>query len=309
MAEFPRFHDPNRIGTLFYPDVAGIAAEAAAAQMPPASADQETTHLVIIDMQVDFCHPRGSLHVPGALADIRRTIEFIYRNAERITQITCSLDSHLPRQIFSPGWWADKHGAPPAPFTVIIWADVQGGVWRPLVEPEASVAYVKTLEQQHKKQLCIWPYHTMTGAIGHALDPELWSAVFWHALARQTTPIWLSKGGVALTEHYSIIQPEVPVPDQPGGSPDLAFLEILDNTDRIFIAGEAESHCVLETMEDLVEHFGDQPEALAKIFFLHDCASPVLHPEIDFHAISLQRLAEFEEQGINLIQSTDPWPL
>ena len=40
--------------------------------------------------------------MPGALGDIRRTIEFIYRNAERITHISCSLDSHLPRQIFTP---------------------------------------------------------------------------------------------------------------------------------------------------------------------------------------------------------------
>jgi len=308
MAEFPRFYDPQRIGTLFYPDLARIAAEAAAANLPPASQDREKVHLVIVDMQVDFCHRQGSLNVPGALDDIRRTIEFIYRHAERITHITCSLDSHLPGQIFSPAWWADGQGQHPAPFTIITLADVESGRWRPLFEAEASVRYVRELELQHKKQLCIWPYHVQIGSIGQALDPELWSAVFWHSLARKTQPLWLTKGSVPLTEHYSIIQPEVPVPDQPGGTRNQAFLEILERADYILIAGEAESHCVLETLEDLVEHFGQWPEVLKRIFLLRDCTSPVVHPEIDFHTIAMQRFAEFARQGVNFINSSDPLP-
>jgi len=308
MTEFPDFYDPKRIGTLFYPDKAVIAADAAAANLPPASEDTEDVHLVIIDMQIDFCHKQGSLNVPGALDDIRRTIEFIYRNAERITHITCSLDSHLPSQIFSPSWWANKNGHHPAPFTIITAQEVQAGIWQPLVEPEASLNYVQQLERGAKKQLCIWPYHTLTGELGHALDPELWSAVFWHSLARRSQPLWLTKGSVPVTEHYSIIQPEVPVPDQPGGGKNQAFLNILAQADHIFIAGEAESHCVLETVEDLVEDFGDQPEMLAKVFFLRDCTSPVLHPEIDFHALAQHRFADFERQGVNFIDSTDPLP-
>jgi nicotinamidase/pyrazinamidase len=306
VAAFPDFYDPERIGTLFYPDVAAIAADAMAAGLPPVSGDERDVHLVIIDMQVDFCHSQGNLYVPGALADIRRTIEFIYRNAARITHITCSLDSHLPSQIFTPVWWADEAGNHPAPFTIITWADVQAGIWRPLVEPEASLRYVRQLEQHHKKQLCIWPYHVQIGSIGHALDPELWSAVFWHSLARKTQPHWLTKGSVPLTEHYSILQPEVPVPTQPGGSKDRAFLEILDRADYVVIAGEAESHCVLETVEDLVEDF--QPAEVRRVFFLKDCTSPVLHPAIDFHALAVGRFAEFEQQGVNFITSTDPLP-
>ena len=40
--------------------------------------DEPHVHLLLIDMQVDFCHENGSLYVPGAEGDIRRTIEFIY---------------------------------------------------------------------------------------------------------------------------------------------------------------------------------------------------------------------------------------
>lgn len=308
MSKFPSFYDPKRIGTLFHPDVAVIAAEAASANLKAAAEDREKVHLVIIDMQIDFCHTNGTLNVPGSLDDLRRTIEFIYNNAERITNITCSLDSHLPHQIFSPGWWVDAAGNHPAPFTLISYNDIKQGVWRPVVAPLQSTEYVKKLEAEAKKTLCIWPYHTMIGNIGNALDQELWSAVFWHSIARKSQPTFLTKGSVPLTEHYSIVQPEVPVASHPLGGKNKAFLDTLAEADVVLVAGEAESHCVLESVEDIVEDFGNKPEALKKLYFLRDCTSPVLHPDIDFHAIAIKRFDEFERQGVNFINSSDPLP-
>ncbi|GAB4268380.1 MAG: hypothetical protein Kow0080_11260 [Candidatus Promineifilaceae bacterium] len=308
MSKFPSFYDPSRIGTLFYPDYAAIATEAQSANLKPAAQDQQKVHLVIIDMQVDFTHEKGSLYVPGSIGDIQRTIEFIYNNAERITNITCSLDSHLPHQIFHPAWWADAQGNHPAPFTMITYDDIKAGKWRPLVDPVWSTKYVQKLEQEAKKVLTIWPYHVMIGSLGNALDPELFTAVLWHSLARKTQPTWLTKGSIPQTEHYSIIQPEVPVASHPLGGKNKAFLDTLDDADIIVIAGEAESHCVLETVEDLVEDFGQKPDALRKIYFLRDCTSPVLHPDVDFHAIALKQFAQFEQQGVNFIDSTDSLP-
>lgn len=305
MSRFPSFFDPQRIGTLSIPDTVHIAQEAAAAGLPPASGDARTIHLLLIDMQVDFCHPNGSLYVPGALGDVQRVVEFIYRNAAQITQITCSLDSHLPSQIFSPNWWADADGNHPAPFTIVTAQDVQSGRWRPLVEPDWSKEYVARLEQQAKKLLTIWPYHVLIGSPGHMLDPELWSAVVWHALARQTQPRWLAKGSEPRTEHYSIIQPEVPAPGMPGGGKNQALLDELAEADLILVAGEAMSHCVLETVEDIVEAFSGRPELLRRVHLLRDCTSPVVHPEIDFGAIAAARLAEFERMGVRLVDSTD----
>ena len=307
VADFPSCYDPDRIGTLFYPDVAALAQEAAGAGLPPASQDQQRIQLLIIDMQVDFCHPQGTLHVPGALQDIRRLVEFIYRNAGRISSITCSLDSHLPYQIFHPAWWTDPEGHHPAPFTLITQEDIRQGKWRPLLEPEWSTAYVRKLEEGAKKQLTIWPYHVPIGGIGNALDPELWSAVFWHSIARKSQPTWWRKGSVPKTEHYSIVQPEIPVPEVPEGGRG-SFLEDLEKDDAIVIAGEAASHCVLETLEDLVDEFADKPERLDKIFILRDCTSPVQHPDIDFAALTEKRFAAFEKQGIHFILSTDPLP-
>ena len=194
MSDFPEFYRPERIGTLFYPDMAAVAAAAAAADLSPAAADSRRVHLLIVDMQVDFCHEQGALYVPGAEGDIRRLIEFIFRQGGHIGEITCTLDSHLPFQIFHPPWWSDAEGNHPEPLTLITAADVEKGRWRPLVEPQWSREYVHRLEAESKKQLTIWPFHVMIGGPGNALDTELWQAVQWHALARKTQPAWLRKG-------------------------------------------------------------------------------------------------------------------
>ncbi len=240
MPPFPSFYDSQRIGALFHPDVARIAAEAAAAALPPSSEDARTVHLLLIDMQVDFCHPSGSLYVPGALGDVQRTVEFIYRNAAHITQITCSLDSHLPSQIFSPNWWADGDGNHPAAGVV---ARLRGPAGTGSQEAVDHLALSRADRQPRP----------------HA------GAVFWHSVARKTHPVWMHKGSIPLTEHYSIVQPEVLVPGVPGGGRNQAFLDELAEADLIVVAGEAMSHCVLETMEDLVEEFADQPEVLRKV--------------------------------------------
>lgn len=52
----PAFYDPQRVGTLFYPDVSAIAGEAESAGLRPSSSGSFRIFLFIIDMQVDFCH-------------------------------------------------------------------------------------------------------------------------------------------------------------------------------------------------------------------------------------------------------------
>ena len=127
--------------------------------LPPAMTDR--IMLVLIDVQVDFVFPEGTLSVEGAVDDTRRTIDWLYHNVGQITNITATLDSHVPYQIFSPTWWADAEGNHPAPFTPISVEDVRSGLWRPLREPEWSVHYVAELERGGRYALMIWPYHTL----------------------------------------------------------------------------------------------------------------------------------------------------
>ena len=77
--------------------------------------------------------------------------------------------------------------------------------------------YVAQLEAQHRKQLMIWPYHTMVGTVGHNLSPSLYEAVCYHSAARGSQPAKLIKGSIPQTEHYSILEPEVKVADHPQG--------------------------------------------------------------------------------------------
>lgn len=303
------FYDADKVGTLFYPDVNAIAQAAAEANLPPAAADGQRVHLLVIDMQVDFCHDEGSLYVPGAQDDIRRLIDFIFRHAGQITDVTCTLDSHLPYQIFHPAWWVDEDGNHPDPLTIITAEEVREGRWRPLEMPDWSREYVVKLEEQSKKQLTIWPYHVMVGGMGNTLDPQLWSTIMWHALGRKTQPVWMRKGLIPQSEYYSAIQPEINVPDHLHGTPHTSLYETVAESDVVLVAGEAKSHCVLETLEDIVARFEDEPDVLEKIYVLEDCMSSVAHPEVDFEAIAVERFEEFAEKGVNFVKSTEAIPV
>ena len=308
MSEFPAFYDPDQVGTLSYPDMKAITEAAAEANLPPAAADAQRVHLLLIDMQVDFCHDNGSLYVPGAEEDIRRLITFLFRYAGHITDVTCTLDSHLPYQIFHPAWWVDEAGNHPKPLTIITAEEVREGRWRPLEMPEWSREYVARLEAESKKQLTIWPYHVMVGGMGNALDPQLWATVTWHALARKTQPVWMRKGLIPQSEYYSAIQPEIHVPGHPHGTPHTPLFDTVAESDAVLVAGEAKSHCVLETLEDIVARFEDEPEVLEKIYVLTDCMSSVVHPEVDFEAIAVEQFEAFAENGVNFVKSTDSLP-
>jgi nicotinamidase-related amidase len=303
---FPSFYDPARVGTLYVPNTFEAVTQGQAAGLSPADQDRRRVLLLLVDAQVDFIHPDGALSVPGAVDDTRRTIEWLYRNLGQVTAVAASLDSHTPIQIFYPTWWADQDGNPPASFTLITADDVQQGRWKPLFEPEWSVRYVQTLEAQAKKILTIWPFHTMIGTPGQTLTPALYEAIAYHAGARRAQPIFLTKGAIPKTENYSILEPEVKVPDHPLGDLNRQFLDMLASYDLVYIAGQAKSHCVLETATSIMRYFADRPDIIARLRFLIDCTSSVVHPQIDFDALANAALAQFEAQGLRLVHSTDP---
>ncbi len=303
---FPDFYSPEQIGTLYVPRTAAALAAGQAARIRPASQDQHRVLLLLVDTQVDFIHLDGALPVPGAVEDTRRTIEWLYRHLDQVTAIAVSLDSHTPIQIFYPTWWINDQGEHPAPFTPISSEDVRRGLWKPLIEPAWSVEYVRKLEAQAKKVLMIWPYHTMIGTPGQAITPALYEAIAYHSGARRVQPTFLTKGSIPETEHYSILEPEVKVPGQPLGEINIPFLDMLKIYDLVYIAGQAKSHCVLETVASITRYFAREPGLIDRLRLLSDCTSSVVHPQIDFDAIANQTLAEYIQEGMKLVKSTDP---
>ena len=274
-----------------------------------AESDEERIALILVDYQHDFVDPSGTLSVPGSQEDVARFLAWFYANAHKITTIYASLDTHLPFQIFYSSWWQHPNtGEHPQPFTVITVDDVIHERWVPIIQPEWSRHYVQQLQQKARKDLMIWPYHTMEGTLGHMLVAPISEAIAWHSAARHTQPIYIVKGRTIRTEFYGIFGAEIPDPEDPTSGLNTALLEAVMQHDNIYIAGEAKSHCVLETERQLVDHFRDQPELLKRLYFLEDCTSSVQHPVVDFDTIANTSLTAMEQQGIHLVRSTTAIP-
>ena len=301
----PSFYDSSRVGKLFPPKIQEAVDAGIARRLPTASEDFPKIALVLVDMQVDFIHREGALSVPGAIDDCRRVIEWIYRNVGSISKILLSLDSHYPLQIFFSTWWRDAVGNHPAPNTIISASDVEAGYWQPLYEAEWSRQYVAQLERQHRKQLMIWPYHTMVGTVGHNLSPSLYEAVCYHSAARGSQPAKLIKGSIPQTEHYSILEPEVKVADHPQGEVNHALLRALGEYDLVYIAGQAKSHCVLETVNSIMRAWAPRPERIKRLRILEDGMSSVVVPGINFDTMADAAFQRHRDRGLTFTRTTE----
>jgi nicotinamidase-related amidase len=287
------------------------------AGLPLASEDQKARRvaLILVDEQYDFVHPSGTLNVPGAQADLDRLLRFLYRNVGSITTIYASLDTHHEFQIFSDTWWtyADTNQRP-APFTVVALNErgeaidaASGRILMPIIDPEWTLgAYLPQLRAQAHKDLMIWPYHCIEGTLGHNLMPALREAMAFHSAARSAPTVFIRKGTNPWVEHYGIFAAEVPYPGDPSTGLNTTVLDAIATHDLIYIVGQAKSHCVLETMKQLLAYFQDQPVIIRKFRFLIDCTSSVVHPQIDFEALATAELTAMRKHGIQLVTSTDP---
>ncbi len=288
--------------------------------------------LVAVDVQNTFCLPGFELYVggrsgTGAIDDNRRLCEFIYRHLHRITQICPTMDTHQLLQIFHPIFLVDEKGNHPAPFTLISEKDLSDGRWKfnprlskslgitPEYGQNHLLSYAKKLRESGKYELTIWPYHAMLGGIGHALVAAVEEAVFFHSVARYSQPVFEVKGKNPLTEHYSVLGPEVlEGPDQePIARRDMEFIDLLLRFDAVIIAGQAKSHCVAWTISDLLENIRAKDERLArKVYLLEDCTSPVVIPGVvDYTGQAEAAFKRFADAGMNVVRSIDPldrWP-
>jgi nicotinamidase-related amidase len=303
-------------------------ATAWAAEHGLAAATQDETRvcLLVVDAQNTFCTPGFELFVAGrsgtgALDDSRRLCAFVYHHLDVITQTVVTLDTHQPFQIFHAPFLVDADGRHPDPSTLVTTEDVAAGRWRidaaaaELLELERAdehlTAYVAALAQGGKYDLTIWPFHAMLGGIGHALVSAIEEALFFHAIARRSQTRFEIKGRQPLTEHYSVLGPEVlhGADGNPLGERNTALVEHLAGFDAVLVAGQAKSHCVAWSVEDLL---ADVPEIAPRLYLLEDCTSPVVVPgAVDYSDDAHEAFARFAEAGAHVVRSTDPlstWP-
>jgi len=296
----------------------------------PAADDSFRVCLLAVDVQNTFCIPDFELFVAGrtgtaAVDDNRRLCDFIYRNLGTITQIVPSLDTHHALQIFHAIWLVDEEGNHPAPYTLVSVEDVERGRWRvnpPVIEAlgiDADYAerhlihYTRQLAAGGKYDLTVWPYHAMFGGIGHALVSAVEDAIFFHSIARKSQPNFRVKGDNPLTEHYSILGPEVT--DGPDGDlieakrPEL--IELLLTFDAVVVAGQAKSHCLAWTIDDLLAAEPAGSRLAERTYLLEDCTSPIVAPGVDYTDQADAAFRRYAEAGMHVVRSADrieTWP-
>jgi len=306
-----------------------VNAEAWAKQhsLAPAAKDMKIVTMVLVDEQNTFCIPDFELYVDGAPDDSKRVCQFIYKNLGTITKIAPTMDTHTVMQIFHQMFFVNEAGEHPGPATQITVIDLEDGVWK--VNPAVAEVvggnytgldrhvkhYAKQLADGGKYALTIWPYHAMLGGIGHALVSAIEEACFFHNIARHSQTMFQIKGGNPLTENYSVLRPEVLT--GPKGAPiaqrNVRFIQTLLNSYVVIIAGQAKSHCVGWTIDDLLlEIQAEDPALASKVYILEDCTSPVIIPGVvDFTNQANEAFQRFADAGMHVVKSTDPiasWP-
>lgn len=318
----PSFYTPNAVDEIRIERAALVAEEAVAYRVRHGvkAAGQDGFRIAAfgIDCQIGFIHPEASLSVPGATDDTRRTLDWLYANLDKITGLHFSMDTHRVFQIFHPAWWTGTDGHPPPPLTVITYEDIKAGKWTPISHPRECLEYTKKLEIEGKYSLTIWPYHTLLGGISHALMPAFMEAAIFHSVVRNRQTHFETKGTHAMTENYSVLSPEVTeLAGQTVGGFNAPFFKLLMEYDRIYVFGQAKSHCVLSTLNDIRDRIQATDPALAdKIWILEDATSSVpappldpLPPALDFPRVADRAFEGFKKGGMHIVRTTDPIPL
>jgi nicotinamidase-related amidase len=333
----PLHYDSEKVGRVWKVDYEKMAEEAEKWQekyrLNPSANDKQRVLLLLVDVQNTFCTPGFELFVAGrsgmaAVEDNKRLCEFIYRHLHRLTTICVTMDTHQAVQIFHGIFLVDDQGKHPKAFTSVSVKDIEKGVWKfnkklssvlgidPSYGQEYLFHYTQKLSLSGKYDLTIWPYHAIFGGIGHSIVSSVEEAVFFHGIARNTQPDFNIKGKNPFTENYSVLSPEV-TSDQTGkiiGESNKALADKLLKHDVIIVAGQAKSHCVAWTIDNLLTDINDHldPGFAEKVYLLEDCTSPVVIPgAIDYTKMADEAFERFADAGMHIVRSVDSmshWP-
>lgn len=222
-----------------------------------------------------------------------------------IDRIVVSLDSHHKFHIAHPCFWTDKDGKKnPGVFTQILSSAIEDGTWKPTEKAfeesingnfidenvldngvkeacmdmagnldlvKYCIEYTKKLEEGGRFNLTVWPEHCIIGTEGNDIVKELKDVLDkWEDVTGNKVEI-VAKGQNNLTEMYSALSAEVPLSKETQFNQDL--FDSLNLSDKIFVAGEAKSHCVNYTVRDMLKNMKDSEKE--KVYLMSDCTSPV----------------------------------
>lgn len=255
--------------------------------------------LLIIDPQNDFCDSKGALSVPGAAEDCNRLVTMIQRIDSQLHSIHVTMDTHHFFHISHPVFWIDRQGNHPDPYTIITSKMLEVGDYKTAASQyqNYAVEYVTLLEKTGKYNLCIWPPHCLIGSWGHVIyKPLSDELIHWEKTVPGRIVDYNFKGSNVRTEHYSAIRAEVSDAADPSSRTNFTLIERLKAADNIAIAGEALSHCVANTVRDLITCIPAE-----KLIVLTDVSSNVP----GFEKLGNEFITEVEKIGVRLMTSEE----
>lgn len=264
--------------------------------------------LLLIDPQNDFCDIPDALRLPcapalpvsGAHNDMLRLAAFIERVGRGLTDVHVTLDSHNPFDIAHPAWWLTESGENPAPFTVLTSDDLSSGRYRAAV-PELqaySERYVSQLAAGGRYPLIVWPEHCLVGGWGQGVHAAVKGALDTWSRRQLRAVDYVTKGLNPKTEHYSALRAEVPDGEDEDTLLNSRLMRALSQADLVLVAGEALSHCVANTVRDIVSADGN---IARKLVLLADCSSSVS----GFEPLGQAFVSEMAAEGVRVTTSVE----
>jgi nicotinamidase-related amidase len=260
--------------------------------------------LLLIDCQNDFIdnpERQGSLAVPGSYSDMHNIAMFLHNNGSYFKHIVASLDNHSAYHISHTNFWLEDKGNEVKPFTLINLNSFKSALYRPRLEQDRDKAlyYLTQLEKVGRATLCLWPLHCLSASYGAALYPILQQQLSDWEIEHGVNVHYVSKGNYPYSEHYSLLRAEVPVKNEVKTHINTHLINSLMQYDEIVVAGEALSHCVRFSLEDLL---ANSPNKMAsKITLLTNCSSPVAGFEEDANKF----ITYLKKQGVRCMNSSD----
>jgi nicotinamidase-related amidase len=261
--------------------------------------------LLIIDPQNDFCDIAGAaLPVAGASQDMDRLAGFIADHLASLDGITVTLDSHASVAVERTPFWMSASGDPVAPFTFITEADVVAGTWKPrnAGHTPAVLAMLRQLAQRGRPGLVVWPVHCVTGTWGHNIHGAVAAQLQAWEMAHQTSVRKVLKGEYPLSEHFGVFEADAPDAGVPSTLFNSALArDLTEGVSLLLLAGEASSHCVAASFDQLTRYLDQQPGARPRIVVLSDCMSPVT----GFEGLAEAFLQRAQAWGAQVMRSGD----
>lgn len=239
----------------------------------------------------------AELPVRGAVEDMDRLSKFIDRadGGNSIDDIIVTLDTHETlfkyRDIGHPHYWLDAAGKMPVPFTVITFQDVVEKKWTPY-DPGLSEKVLNYFSKAGSQ--VIWPKHCVLGTWGHDIYSPLNSAIQRWSDRTGKNPQVIRKGMNCHTEQYGAFEAAVPDPDDPTTQFNWTLLNHLKKGRRVWVAGEAESHCVKTSVVQAAAKLS--PREFSKLTLLTDCMSSVR----GFESAGDEFIAHMQKLGMNI---------